>query len=252
MGELEGRVAIVTGASRGIGAGAAQAIATAGAGVMLAARDGVLAETVAAEIRAGGGRARGMACDVSDLAQVEALVATTREDLGPVDALVNNAGVIEPIGTLGEVDPAAWARSIEINLVGAYYCVHAVLAEMRARGRGVVLNVSSGAANRPLEGWSAYCAGKAGLAMLTDALALEGGEGIAVYGLSPGTVDTDMQVQIRASGINQVSRIPRENLGAVEAPARAIAYLLSDEARDLSGRELEISDPDFRRRAGIA
>ena len=251
MGALDGQVVIVTGASRGIGAGAARTLGAAGAGVMLAARNGERAEAVAAEIRAAGGRAEAVACDIADYGAVDAMVAATRAQLGPIDALVNNAGVIEPIGAPGTGDPAAWARSIEINLVGAYNCIHAVLGQMRARGRGTILNLSSGAAHRPLEGWSAYCAGKAGLAMLTASLALEAGEGIVVLGLSPGTIDTDMQVQIRASGINRVSQIPRQNLGPVENPARAILYLLTAHARDLSGREVALSDADFRRRAGI-
>ena len=113
--------------------------------------------------------------------------------------------------------------------------------------------LSSGAAHRPLEGWSAYCAAKAGLAMLTEALALEtAGAGIRVFGLAPGVIDTDMQVSIRASGVNRISRIPRADLASVEHPAAAIRYLCTAAANDLAGSEVSLGDPEFRRRIGLA
>ena len=197
MAQLDGKVALVTGASRGLGEGATRALAAQGAAVMLLARDGAAVETVAREIVAAGGRAEALACDVADYAAVERAAQTTRERLGGLDILVNNAGVIEPIADLATSDPAAWANNIQINLVGAYHVVRAVLGGMLAGGGGTIVNVSSGAANRPLEGWSAYCAGKAGLAMVTRAIALEtAGRGIRIFGFSPGTIDTDMQVKI--------------------------------------------------------
>ena len=129
--------------------------------------------------------------------------------LGGLDILINNAGVIDPIAEIATSDPAAWARNISINLIGAYNVVRAVLPGMLAGGGGSIVNVSSGAAYRPLEGWSAYCAGKAGLAMLTQAIALEtAGKGIRVFGFSPGTIDTEMQVKIRASGMNVSQQDP--------------------------------------------
>jgi NAD(P)-dependent dehydrogenase (short-subunit alcohol dehydrogenase family) len=153
---------------------------------------------------------------------------------------------------VGEADPAEWARSIEINLIGAYYTIRAVLPGMIERGHGDIINVSSGAAHRPLEGWSAYCAGKAGLAMLTRSIDLEHRPaGIRVFGFQPGTTDTDMQVTIRASGVNMVSRIPREQLTPVAHPARAIVYLCSEEADDLAGKEFALGNDDFRRRIGL-
>src|SRR5262249_40165607 len=154
------------------------------------------------------------------------------------DALINNAGVIEPIATVADSDPAAWARNIEINLIGAYNPVRALLPRMIKAGGGTIVNVSSGAAVRPLEGWSAYCAAKAGLAMLTRSIALENAsDGIRVFGFQPGTTDTDMQVTIRASGVNMISQIPRANLTPVAHPAAAIVYLCTPEADDLVGQE---------------
>jgi NAD(P)-dependent dehydrogenase (short-subunit alcohol dehydrogenase family) len=253
MRELEGKVAIVTGSSRGIGAGIARALGQAGVAVMVTGRDAAQAAETAAGIVASGGRAEATACDVADYAQVERLVAQTRERLGPIDILVNNAGIIEPIGPLIDSEPAAWARNILVNIVGGYHAVRAVVPEMLAAGRGIVVNVSSGAAHRPLEGWGAYATGKAGIAMAMRALALEtAGRGLRVHGLSPGSVDTDMQGLIRASGLNPVSRIPRQALAPVEHPARAVVYLCSDAAADLAGSEVSLGDPDFRRRIGLA
>ena len=167
-----GQVAIVTGASRGIGAAAALALGAAGISVMLAARNAALAEAHAQQITASGGEAAAIACDVADYAACQRLVDETLKRFGPPDVLVNNAGVIEPIVSVVAADPRAWARSIEINLIGAYYAIRAVLPGMLERGCGTIINVSSGAAHRPLEGWSAYCAGKAGLAMLTRSIDL--------------------------------------------------------------------------------
>jgi 3-oxoacyl-[acyl-carrier protein] reductase len=252
MGQLDGKVAIVTGASRGIGAGAAFVLAKAGAAVMLLARDGKRALQLAEEIVANGGQAMALSCDVSDYGSVRRAVDETERRLGRIDILVNNAGTIDPIGALAQSNPAAWRRSIEVNLVGAYHTARATLPQMLEAGNGTVINISSGAAHRPLEGWSAYCSAKAGLAMLTDAIALECADaGVRVFGLAPGVVDTDMQAAIRASGINRISQIRQIDLAPVGHPAAAILYLCTTAADDLVGRELALSDPDFRRRVGL-
>ena len=252
MGQLTGKVVIVTGASRGIGAAAAIALGKAGATVLLAARDGKLAGDVAQSIVAAGGTATARAVDVSDYAAVAAMVAEAHGRYGRLDVLVNNAGVIEPIASVAESDPAVWARNIEINLTGAYYPIRAVLPGMIAAGGGTIVNVSSGAAIRPLEGWSAYCSAKAGLAMLTRAVILENpSNGMRIFGFQPGTTDTDMQVSIRASGINPVSQIPRENLTPVAHPAVAIVYLCTEAADDLNGQEFSLRDDAFRARLNL-
>ena len=252
MISLAGKSIIVTGASRGIGEAAAHALAAAGAQLMLTARDGALTAKVAAAITAAGGTATSMACDVSDYKAVQALVAATIEKYGRLDALINNAGVIEPIARLEDSDPAAWARNIQINLVGAYHAVRAAIGPMIAAGGGTIVNISSGAAIRPLEGWSAYCSAKAAVHMMTRAIALEtAAKGIRVFGFQPGTTDTDMQVQIRASRMNPVSQIPREKLTPVAEPAQCIVYLCSAAADDIAGQEVSLRDDDFRRRVGL-
>jgi NAD(P)-dependent dehydrogenase (short-subunit alcohol dehydrogenase family) len=193
-----------------------------------------------------------MACDVSDYAATEQAVAATRKRFGGLDILVNNAGVIEPISEIATSDPAVWARNIQINLIGAYYVVRAVLDGMISSGGGSIINVSSGAAYRPLEGWSAYCAGKAGLAMMTRSIALETkGRGIRIFGFSPGTIDTEMQVKSRASGMNMISQIPRANLSPVEHAVRGLLYLCDSAGDDLIGEDASMRDEAFRKRVGL-
>jgi NAD(P)-dependent dehydrogenase (short-subunit alcohol dehydrogenase family) len=244
---LQGKIALVTGASRGLGEGAARALAREGARVMLLARDGDLASRVAREI---GDAAEAVACDVSDFASVERAVADTRERLGGLDILVNNAGVIEPIAELAASDPAVWARNIQINLVGAYNVVRAAIGDL-LKSNGSIINVSSGAAYRPLEGWSSYCAAKAGLAMMTRSVALEAAGRLRIFGFSPGTIDTDMQVKIRASGMNQISRIPRTDLSPVEHAVHGLVYLCGRAADDLIGQDVSMRDESFRNRLGL-
>ncbi|MDQ0395854.1 SDR family NAD(P)-dependent oxidoreductase [Labrys monachus] len=248
--DLTGEIAIVTGAGRGIGAAAAQALAASGARVVVSARRPADAQAVASGIA--GGRAIAIGCDVADAGAVDALVAETTRRLGPPSILVNNAGVVSPIGRLDTLDPEAFAAAIRITLVGAAFAARAVLPAMVAAGRGRIINLSSGAAHRPLEGWSAYCAAKAGLAMLTRSLQLEYGErGIRAFGFSPGVVDTGMQAEIRASGINPVSRLPRESLAPADEPAAGIVYLCAAASDVRAGQEVDIRDADFRNAAGL-
>jgi NAD(P)-dependent dehydrogenase (short-subunit alcohol dehydrogenase family) len=252
MAGLNGKVALVTGASRGLGEGVARALAATGAAVMLVARDGAAVAAVAAEIVAAGGKAAGLAADVSDYAATERLVSEVRARFGGLDILVNNAGVIEPIAGIAESEPAAWARNIEINLVGPYNAVRAALPGMLAGGGGTIVNVSSGAAYRPLEGWSAYCSGKAGLWMFTRAIELETkGRGMRVFGFSPGTIDTEMQVKIRASGMNVISQIPRGDLLPVAHAVKGLVYLCGPAADDLVGTDASMRDDAFRARLGL-
>ena len=238
-----GRSALVTGGNRGIGLAAVRMLAKAGAHVTFTARSQA---NVDAATEGTMGAVEGVVCDMTDRGGMAALAGRG------FDILVNNAGVIEPIGRLGEVAPEDWARSIETNLVAAVHAIQAVLPEMLARGRGTVVSLSSGAAHRPMEGWSAYCAGKAGLAMVTRCLHLEyGSRGIRAFGFAPGVVDTDMQGTIRASGMNPVSQLPRASLAPAEQPGWAIAWLCTPEAEGLAGQELDIRTDPFHRVAGL-
>ena len=249
--KLQGEIAIITGAGRGIGAATARALAVSGARVAVSARKLADAEAVAQTIAAD--HALAVGCDVSDPMAVARLVEQTTRQFGPPSILINNAGVVAPIGHLDTLDPEAFAAAIRVTLVGAVFAAQAVLPSMLAAGRGRIINLSSGAAHHAMEGWSAYCVAKAGLAMLTRSLALEYGQrGISAIGFAPGIVDTAMQAEIRASGINPVSRLPRETLASVDQPAAAIAYLCSPAGDTFAGQELDIRTAAFREAAGLA
>lgn len=246
---MQGKVVVITGASRGIGAAAARVFVAAGAKVALLARSADDIEALAREL---GGDAVSMVCDVADPVSVDAAMAAVLARWGRIDVLVNNAGVIDPIARLADADPVLWARAIDVNLKGVFFGIRAALPIMRAQGGGTILTVSSGAAHAPLEGWSAYCASKAGAAMLTRAAHLEeAAQGLRIMGLSPGTVATGMQVAIRASGVNPVSQLdPAVHIPA-DWPARALLWMCSPAADGYLGQEISLRDAEIRQAVGL-
>lgn len=250
---MQGKVVVITGASRGIGAEAARAFAAAGARVALVARSRRAVEALAAELAAElGADAMAVGCDVADWAAVQAAVAAVVARFGRIDVLVNNAGVIEPIARLADADAGDWGEAVDINLKGVFHGMKAVLPGMRAQGGGTIITVSSGAAVNPLEGWSAYCASKAGALMLTRVAHVEEGpHGIRVLGLSPGTVATDMQVKIRASGVNAVSRLEPSAHIPADWPARALVWMCGAAADPWLGSDVSLRDERVRRAVGL-
>ncbi len=249
MGDLSGKTVLITGASRGIGASAAREFAESGANVVLLARSGGAIGTHAREI---GDSALAIACDVSNYSAVEAAVQQGVAKFGGLDVLVNNAGVIEPISPLITSDPAAWGQVIDINLKGVYYGMRAAMPVMQANGGGTIITISSGAAHTALEGWSHYCASKAGAAMLTMCADKEGaGHGIRAMGLSPGTVATEMQREIKASGINPVSAMEWEDHIPPEWVAKTLVWMCSADADEFVGQEIALRDEAIRKRVGL-
>jgi NAD(P)-dependent dehydrogenase (short-subunit alcohol dehydrogenase family) len=246
---MQGKVVAITGASRGIGASAARVFAAAGAKVALLARSEGEIDALAAEI---GPAALALRCDVADWASVQQAVATVVQRFGRLDVLVNNAGTIDPIARLAYVDPAAWGRAVDVNLKGVFHGLRAAIPVMRAQGGGTVITVSSGAARAALEGWSSYCAAKAGALMLTQAAHLEEGpHGIRILGLAPGTVATEMQVKIKASGINPVSQLdPAVHIPA-DWPARALLWMCGPEADPWLGTDVMLRDEAVRKAVGL-
>jgi len=251
MRPLDGKVSIVFGASQGIGAEIARALARDGAFVLLAARRHEVVEAVARSIRSEGLSAEVAVCDVCDAAAVDAVFDRAKSAFGRVDHVVNNAGVVQPIGCISETDPAAWANSAMVNIVGTYHGSRAALRAFGSDG-GVIVNLSSGAAHKPLEGWSAYCSAKAAALMFLQSLALDTeGSPVRVYGFQPGAVDTGMLDTIRDAGLGYVASLPKEDLLPPELPARVVAWLMREDAADLAGRELSIRDADLRARVGL-
>ena len=247
--DMTGKTVLITGASRGIGAETARVFAGAGASVVLMARGGDAIGALAEEI---GAQAAAVTGDVSNNADVEAAVSECVSRFGGLDVLVGNAGALEPISHLGDAAPDAWGKVIDINLKGVFYGMRAALPVMKSAGGGSILTISSGAAHGPVEAWSHYCASKAGAAMLTRCLDHEEAQhGIRAMGLSPGTVATQMQREIKASGINPVSKLNWEDHIPAEWPARTLLWMCSPDADEFVGSEISLRDDGIRKRVGL-
>ncbi|MEM8841593.1 MAG: SDR family oxidoreductase [Pseudomonadota bacterium] len=252
MTELAGKTALITGASRGIGASTARVLAAEGVAVVLAARNAAACEAEATAIEDAGGKAVAVACDVADPLQVVEAVQAAAQEFGGLDILINNAGAIEPVARMAESDPDAWSQIIDVNLKGVYYGMQAALPVMLASSGGTVITISSGAAHNALEGWSHYCTSKAGAHMLTKCLHKEyGDQGIRAMGLSPGTVATQMQREIKASGVNPVSQLDWETHIPADWPARTLAWMCGQDADGFLGEEISLRDEAIRRRVGL-
>ena len=242
--DLRGQVALVTGGGRGIGRAIAQALAGAGAAVAVTARTtDELAETVRL-IEAAGGQARALPADVTDRGAVEQAAATTARELGPVTLLVNNAGLLQPIGLAWEVDPDQWWRCVEVNLRGPYLCARAVLPGMVARRAGRIVNIASVAAARPIPDATAYASSKTALVRLTDSLAAETAEyGVRVFAVDPGGVATAMHEYLgqSAAWLKRRGRHAPRYTPAAQTGALVVG-LAAGLADALSGHFLHVSD----------
>ena len=194
---LQGKVAIITGASRGIGAAIAKAYAEAGAAVVLASRKQGGLDAVAAEITAGGGRALAFAAHTGDESAVRALVDFTEAAFGGVDILVNNAATNPHFGPLLEAEDSHWDKTFDVNVKGYMRMVRACVHAMRRRGGGKIINLASIAGLQPQEGMGVYCASKAAVLMLTQVLAVElAPDNIQVNAIAPGFVKTRFSAAI--------------------------------------------------------
>jgi 3-oxoacyl-[acyl-carrier protein] reductase len=192
-------IALITGAGRGLGRAFAIALAKNGFKVAVTARTEAEINATAEAIVRNGGSAIAVPGDVTDRQAVEPAVATTEAELGPIDVLINNAGVLNG-GLIGTIDPDEWWRDIEINLRGPLLFVNAVLPGMLGRGRGRIINVSSGAGLQAIETGAAYCVSKAALIRLSESIALETTKhGLATFAIHPGTVRTPMNLRFMES-----------------------------------------------------
>lgn len=241
MNRLENRIAVVTGASRGIGREIAKRLAGEGALVACVATSQEGAARTAGDIEASGARALAYGCDVSDAAQVESMFAAISEDAGPPHILVNNAGVTKD-GLLVRMSESDWDRVLDVNLKGAFLCIRAAAKTMMRARYGRIINVSSVIGLGGGAGQANYAASKAGLIGLTKSVAKElGARGVTCNAIAPGFIESDMTSDLPQDFRDHVVKsAPAGRLGTAEDLSPAVAFLASDEAAYITGQVLVI------------
>ena len=254
MGLLDGKVAIITGASKGIGRALSLRFAREGAAVICAARSGDLVMETVGQVKAGGGRALAVTCDAAQEEDVRRLVATGAKEFGKIDTLVNNAGdggVTKPVQDYSMED---WRYTIDSCLTSSYLCMRFVVPEMIKGGGGAIVNISSGAGRRGLPYRIGYCSAKAGQVGMTYGMALELAEhNIRVNCVAPGAVEGDRidrviagQAQVRGISMEQmrkamVDRSPRKRMVTADDIVDATVFFCSDMSRSISGQVLAVN-----------
>lgn len=240
---LKGKVAVVTGAGRGLGRAMALALAEAGADVALAARSKDQLESVAAEVEQVGRRALSVPTDVTDADAVQALVDATVADLGGLDILVNNSGVISSTPLLDQ-EPEDWQRVMDTNVRGTYLATRAAGAHMVEQGSGKVINVASNFAFKGVAHHASYCASKAAIVAFTRAMAVEWARyGVQVNALAPGYFATDMNAELRADpdALSKVLRaVPARRMGEAHELAGWLVLLAGPQSDFMTGETVVI------------
>jgi len=240
---LQGKVALITGGSRGIGAAVAQTLATAGAAVVVCARNGEAAAATASAIAAQGGQALGVAADVSRAEDAERLVKACLERFGRLDILVNNAGITRD-GLVLRMKDEDWIDVLAVNLNGAFYCARAALRViLKQKQSGRIINIGSVVGSMGNAGQANYVTSKAGLIGLTKALAREvAARGVTVNLVAPGFIETDMTANL-PDAVKETYRgqIPLGRFGTAADVAAAVAFLASDGAAYITGQVIHVN-----------
>ena len=235
---IKGKVAVVTGASKGLGKGLAKAMAAAGATVAAAARSLSELETLAAEIRAEGGSCEAFAMDLRDVGSIRSAFSAIAARFGRVDILVNNAGMGNPISAV-DIAESDWDWMMDLNLKGTFFCCQEAGRLMLARGAGRIVNISSQASVVAIPGEAVYCASKGGVNMLTKVLAAEwSGRGVTVNAVGPTfirTPGTAERLDNPAFLAGVMSKLPRGRVATIDDVAGAVIYLASDAADMVTG-----------------
>ena len=235
---LDGKVAIITGASRGIGLTLARAFAQAGCAVMLAARDPKRLARAGQELEQSSSQVAAYGCDVAEPQQVEAMVQETVERFGTVDILINNAGVLGPIGSAWEADTDAWRRAIDVNLLGTYLCCKAVLPIMIRQRRGKIINLSGRGAHEAWPNFSAYGVSKTAVVRLTETLAAETKPfNVQINVMAPGANDTELFRQAAEHEPSMLADLPTDP----DQPARLALFLASERSDHITGRFIHVN-----------
>jgi 3-oxoacyl-[acyl-carrier protein] reductase len=240
---LQGRVALVTGGSRGIGAAVAQALASASAALAVCARNGEAAAATAAAIAGQGGQAFGIAADVSRSADAERVVAACVERFGRLDILVNNAGITRD-GLVLRMKDEDWSDVLAVNLNGPFYCARAALrAILKQKQSGRIINVGSVVGSMGNPGQANYVASKAGLVGLTKALSKEvASRGVTVNAVAPGFIETDMTAGLPVAAKDAYrAQIPLGRFGTAAEVAAVVAFLASDAAAYITGQVIHVN-----------
>jgi 3-oxoacyl-[acyl-carrier protein] reductase len=240
---LQGKVALITGGSRGIGAAVAQALATAGAAVAVCARNGEAAAATASTIAAQGGQALGVAADVSRAEDAERLMKACLERFGRLDILVNNAGITRD-GLVLRMKDEDWSDVLAVNLNGAFYCARAALRViLKQKQSGRIINIGSVVGSMGNAGQANYVTSKAGLIGLTKALAREvAARGVTVNLVAPGFIETDMTANL-PDAVKETYRgqIPLGRFGTAADVAAAVGFLASDGAAYITGQVIHVN-----------
>ena len=250
MEHIKNKTLIITGASQGIGEATARLFAKLGANVALIARSKEKIKKISNDINLNGGKSIAIQCDVSNQDEVENAIKLTLKSYNAIDILIGNAGIINPIQNIAEMDISDFDKVIDVNIKGVWYGIKAVLPHMK--NGGTIITIGSGAASNALEGWSHYCTSKAAVHHLSACLDLEMRKDlIRALVLSPGTVATEMQKIIKKSGVNPVSKMNWSDHISPDWVAKCLLWMCSDQADEYLGKVVSLREEKIRQKIGF-
>jgi len=250
MEHIKNKTLIITGASQGIGEATARLFAKLGANVALIARSKEKIEKISTDINSNGGKSIAINCDVSKPDEVENAIKVTLKSYRSINILIGNAGVIDPIQNIADMDVSDFDKVIDVNIKGVWYGIKAVLPHMK--NGGTIITIGSGAASNALEGWSHYCTSKAAVHHLNSCLDLEMRKDlIRALILSPGTVATEMQKIIKKSGVNPVSEMNWSDHISPDWVAKCLVWMCSNQADDYLGKVVSLREEKIRQKIGF-